>query len=253
MSGTAGAGTPDPRDAALARKKAERERKAAERRAAKAFGDVKKAVAAGTPPAAAKQRRPRKKVASLRERRSVDMSRVAPDGSLVVPFTVVVDTREQHPFRFAGLKSDAKDGRMPLHVPVVVSGLASGDYSLAGYESHVAVERKSLADLYSTIAQGRERFTRELERLNAMQAAAVVIEASWTEILTRPPSFSRLPPKNVFRSILAWAQRFPRVGWWPCDGRVFAEIVTYRFLERFYANATAGYAGDETFAGGAGI
>ncbi len=79
---------------------------------------------------------------------------------------VVVDTREQAPFTFMGLPVD-----------VSVTTLEAGDYSLAGFERRVAVERKELQDLVGCLSGERARFERELARLRGYDAAAVVIEA----------------------------------------------------------------------------
>jgi ERCC4-type nuclease len=146
----------------------------------------------------------------------------------------VIDSREQRPFAFGGLRADARDGRRPLLVRTVTRTLPSGDYSLLGFEGRVAVERKSLEDLYSTLGQARERFERELGRLAQMDFAAVVVEADWQSILFGPPPRSRLSPKTVFRSVVAWQQRHPRVHWWMAEDRVFAEAVTFRILERYW-------------------
>lgn len=156
---------------------------------------------------------------------------VTPDG--LFRGTVVIDTREQQPYHFTGLYADAADGGKPLTVPVVRGTLASGDYSLAGHETAVAVERKSLADLFGTLAGGRDRFVRELERLAAYRFAAVIVEASWQAILDGPPH-SQLPPKTVFRSVVAWQQRYPAVHWWTVENRRMAEVTTYRILERYW-------------------
>lgn len=153
------------------------------------------------------------------------------DGRFVVP--VVIDTREQLAYAFADLACDQADGGGPLAVPTVRGTLASGDYSLLGYESRVAIERKSKEDLYSTIGQGRDRFERELARLDAMEFAAVVVEATWLEVCTEPPPHTALPAKTVFRSIVAWAVRHPRVHWLPAGPRRLAEVTTFRLLERF--------------------
>jgi len=152
-------------------------------------------------------------------------------GRFAVP--VVIDTREQLPFAFAGFKCDAADGGGPLTVPTRRGTLASGDYSLVGYEHRLAVERKSLADLYGTLGKGRERFERELERLARFDFAAVVIEATWPEVCAEPPPHAQLPPKTVFRSILAWSVRYPRVHWFPAGPRALAEVTAFRLLERF--------------------
>lgn len=128
------------------------------------------------------------------------------DEPLTVPFTVVIDTREQRPFEFAGLTSDARHGRRPLVVPTVVGTLGQGDYSLAGLQDVVAVERKSLADLYGTLGQGRERFERELERLAGLLWAAVVIEADWNAVLQVP-----VPHAAELDSLALWLNRFSQV------------------------------------------
>jgi ERCC4-type nuclease len=154
---------------------------------------------------------------------------------LVCPFTIVIDSREQAPYSFRGLIADARHKRRPLIVRTEIRGLASGDYSLAGHEDQIAVERKSLDDLYATLGQGRERFERELVRLNELAFAAVVIEAGWSAIVGQPPAHSKLSPKSVYRSVIAWQQRFPKVHWWPCDTRTFAERTTFRILERFWS------------------
>jgi DNA excision repair protein ERCC-4 len=151
-----------------------------------------------------------------------------------VPFApiIIVDTREQAPYTFAGIPSDTPEGGGPYSVTIARRTLQSGDYSIEGLESIVAVERKSIADLFGTIGQGRDRFVRELERLSAYRYAAVVFEATWDQIVFDPPAHSRLSAKTVHRSIVAWQQRFPRVHWWPCGNRRFAEITTFRILKR---------------------
>jgi ERCC4-type nuclease len=158
---------------------------------------------------------------------------------ILCPFTVVIDTREGHPWTFDGLEADADRKYRPLIVPTVTAGLKSGDYSIQGAEHLVAVERKSLADLYSTLGQQRERFERELVRLAAMEFAAVVVEAGWAAVLNDPPATSKLRPKTVYRSVLAWQQRFPRVHWWLADTRSFAERTAFRILQRFYLDRLA--------------
>lgn len=157
------------------------------------------------------------------------------DGRFLVP--VVIDTREQLPFAFEHMSCDQADGGGPLTVPTVRGTLSSGDYSLAGFESRVAIERKSLQDAYGTIGQGRDRFERELERLAKFDFAAVVIEATWPELCSMPPSYTELPPKTVFRSILAWMVRYPAIRWVPAGPRRLAEVTTFRLLERWLKEA----------------
>lgn len=152
-------------------------------------------------------------------------------GRFIAP--VVIDTREQKPFTFKGIICDKIDGGGELIVTTKRGTLRSGDYSLEGFEDSLAVERKSLSDLYSTLSQGRARFERELARLASYRFAAVVIEADWSEVCTAPPPRTRFTPKAVFRSIIAWTVRFPVVHWIPAGPRRLAEITTFRLLERF--------------------
>ena len=150
------------------------------------------------------------------------------------PCAVVIDTREQHPYSFADITDVVRGEPQVIAVRTEVRTLASGDYSLAGYEHRVAVERKSKQDLFGTVGQGRDRFERELVRLNGMQFAAVVVEAEWSEVMGDPPPHTQLQPKTIYRSVLAWQQRFTRVHWWFMPGRAAAEVTTFRVLERFW-------------------
>lgn len=168
---------------------------------------------------------------------------------ITCPFTVVIDTREKQPFAFAAIRTDAKLGRRPLIVQVVRRAIWAGDYSIDGYDRPhdefnrqigIAIERKGIADLFSTIGQARARFIRELHRLVIYRVAAVVVEAEWSEIFANPPAHSRLPAKNVWRSVLAWQQRFPSIHWHFCPGRAFAEVTTFRVLERFWKERMLG-------------
>lgn len=159
---------------------------------------------------------------------ATDVSRI------VSPFMIVVDTRERRPFAFAELFGDHRQRYSPLQVQLTSHVLAAGDYSIHGYESRIAVERKSKADLYTTLGQQRGRFQRELARLAAYDFAAVVVEATLDDVIDDPPIRSRLNPVTIYRSVVAWQQRHPRVHWWWCRDRWFAERTTYRILERFW-------------------
>jgi ERCC4-type nuclease len=150
------------------------------------------------------------------------------------PLVVLVDDREKRPYTFSRLRGDARDGYATPAVETRRVALPTGDYSLEGLADRVTVERKSLADLYGTLGRRRARFQDELARLNAMDAAFVVVEADWRAILRSPPPHSRLSPKSVFRSVVAWQQRFPRVHWWACPNRAFAEVATARILQRYF-------------------
>ncbi len=173
------------------------------------------------------------------ERSSVSMPDPIPT-FLLSPFTVLVDTREQLPYSFCGFFTDRKDGGLPLVVSTRTVGLQSGDYSVDGYADQVSVERKSLADLYSTFGKGRARFEHELARLDMMPFANVVVESSLGQAVANPPLRTRLKPKTIMRSVIAWRYRYQRIHWHFVDDRRLAEILTYRLLERFYVGIVCG-------------
>jgi ERCC4-type nuclease len=154
-----------------------------------------------------------------------------------------VDSREQAPYRFESIPLAAaqrKQGKR-LVVPTEFRTLVSGDYSIIGCESRVAVERKSLEDLYSTLGQGRERFEKEVERLNDLECAAVVVEASWSEII-RPADFrvkwrSELNPASVAGTMFAWAVRYRNVRWIVAKNRRGGMKETFGVLSEWWARS----------------
>jgi ERCC4-type nuclease len=167
------------------------------------------------------------------------MPRKAADDYVLFPGTVVIDTREQAPFAFGGLLSDARLGRRPVVVPTEVRGLPTGDYSLAGHEDRLCIERKSLPDLFQSLSRERDRFERELERMSSFSSAHVVVEADWWEVMERPPPSTVVPPKVVHRSVIAFTLRYPAIHWWMCPGRAFAEVTTFRIIEKYQREVSA--------------
>ena len=104
--------------------------------------------------------------------------------------TVIVDSREQHP--------------LDLHPLTTVAGtLTTGDYSVAGLEHHIAIERKSLPDLLGCVGTSRERFDREVQRLLAYPVRALVVEATWSDIEAGEWR-SRITPAAAMGSLLGW-------------------------------------------------
>jgi len=152
---------------------------------------------------------------------------------ITTPYTVAVDSREQHPYTFHGYLSDENRGRLPLVIPTQVIGLKTGDYSILGMEDRISVERKSLADLYGTLTAGRKRFEAEMSRLSAMECSAVVIEASLSDLIRSPPSRSKVSPKVIYRTWISWQHRW-RIPWHLCDSRALAERTTFRILDWFW-------------------
>ena len=140
--------------------------------------------------------------------------------------TIVVDSREQLPFTFDGLP-----------VRTVRQKLDVGDYAMLNLPGCV-VERKAPGDLLSCIAGGRDRFVRELERLQELDFSAVVCEGTLQELLSG--DHSRISPQSVIGTLLAWQQRYPRTHWWFAPNRAWAEKLTYKILDRFQRDTIEG-------------
>lgn len=156
----------------------------------------------------------------------------APEVSIAVapltcPFTVVCDTREQDVYTFEGMT----DRHRPIAVPTMRATLTTGDYSIFGMPQ-IAIERKSKADLFGSVVR-RENFKKRLERMGELSYSAVVVEAEISELLSNPPHFSKLKPKSLIRTIMAWSIRYP-TRWWFLPNRDAGQGITYRLLERFW-------------------
>jgi len=178
----------------------------------------------------------------------------AKDRGVICPFTVLIDTAEQAPFTFAGIRSDATEGNRPLIVPVQYTSLGRfpdslGDYSIDspfGGVGRCHVERKSMQDAQATIlgfarkgddCSRRERFERELELLSEMEAGLVVVECSFTELIAKAPQYgvksAAANAKTLYRSVLAYMQDYS-VGWLFADDRRMAEKSVFNWLRRWH-------------------
>jgi DNA excision repair protein ERCC-4 len=120
------------------------------------------------------------------------------------PPTIVVDTREQLPWRF-----DTRLVRELLGRPIatVRGTLAEGDYAVQGMEGVVAIERKSLPDFVMSVTTERPRFWAELERLQPYRVRAVVIEASVVDVEVQAYR-SQARPQSIIASALAISADF---------------------------------------------
>ena len=108
---------------------------------------------------------------------------------------IVIDTREQEP--------------LPIRrLPVIRSGIYSGDYSIAGMEAVFAVERKSIADLVSCCAgSNRERFENELHRLRGFKFKRLLIIGTQAEIEAGQYR-SNIKPASVLGTLAAFEIRY---------------------------------------------
>ena len=107
---------------------------------------------------------------------------------------IVIDSREQAPYAFAGHQTEA-------------GTLQTGDYSLAGLEHLISVERKELGDFLGCLTHGRDRFKRELQRLRGWRFRCIVIEATMGDILAHKYR-SQIAPAAVVGALASWQARY---------------------------------------------
>lgn len=86
---------------------------------------------------------------------------------------VVADTREQEPYSFP-----------PERFLIARRALPAGDYSLAGFEHDVVIERKTAEDFVHTVIRERDRFRNELLKLQTYMCSCIVVEAGFEELLS---------------------------------------------------------------------
>lgn len=88
---------------------------------------------------------------------------------------VLVDTREQQPLALCANHPNWIGGERRV-------ALKTGDYTVEGMESLLALERKNLADLVACTVTYRKRFLASCERLGKFRWKAILVEASYEDI-----------------------------------------------------------------------
>jgi len=107
----------------------------------------------------------------------------------------VIDTREQKPYSFSNCET-------------ITGTLATGDYSIKGYEHEFSIERKSLSDWASSITQGRERLEREIIRAKKnLKFFAFVIETDLRGIW-RTKLYSQVSRTALANTAIHWSVKY---------------------------------------------
>lgn len=130
---------------------------------------------------------------------------------------IIVDTREQKPFKFE-------------KYALIESKLEYGDYSLHP-EKALAVERKSLADLYGTLSGGFERFEREILKAKKMNGyIVVVVESTLNSMLYQKQKFSKASGEFIAHNMRKLLRTYDNLQFVFCDGREEARNKTLHIL-----------------------
>ena len=127
---------------------------------------------------------------------------------------IVADSHERYAWNFSAQQATTRR-----------QGLPAGDYGVVVDGRLVAsVERKSLADLVSTLATGKLRYL--MADLAALPRAALVVEDRWSSVF----KLEHVRPAVVAEGLAEAQVRFPTVPIVFCETRALAQEWTYRFL-----------------------
>ena len=130
---------------------------------------------------------------------------------------VFIDTREQRPWTFPE----------PTFT-VEKRTLRTGDYTIAGLEDCVTLERKSLGDFVDTVIHDWIRFRKELRRMAGFDYAAVVVEADISDVAEKRYD-TQANPESIFgRAADITIDHGIPVLWW--GSRSLCEPRVWQFL-----------------------
>jgi ERCC4 domain len=134
--------------------------------------------------------------------------------SQLTELTIVVDTRERYPYKFAGRAVDRQRGALPV-----------GDYAVRHDDRLIAVvERKTPEDFTKSLIDGSLNYA--LAELAALPAAAVVVEQRYGALLND----QHTQPGWLLELVARLQVRYPAVPIVFADSRKLAEEYTYRYL-----------------------
>lgn len=168
-----------------------------------------------------------------------------------LPYTVAIDTAEQHPWTFDGIMADSPHQDKKLIIDTTTMALGRhphglGDYSIEGERGLIHVERKSISDLQGTLLGfkdgRRERFEQELSNLAEVHSppvayAAVIVEGTHQDCIDQPVLWGEKPAdvnrKILSRSIQALMSDY-RLPWFFAESRRMAEVMCFRYLDRYW-------------------
>jgi hypothetical protein len=130
------------------------------------------------------------------------------------PLEILVDSHERYPWNFAQQQATTRRRALP-----------AGDYAVELDGVIVAaVERKSLADLVSTLTTGKLRYL--LAELSALPRSAVVVEERYSSVF----KLRHVRPGIVADGLAAVQVGFPGVPIVFCETRPLAQEWAFRFL-----------------------
>jgi ERCC4-type nuclease len=123
-----------------------------------------------------------------------DFEYTFPDG-----FTLVIDTREPSNGLFMP--------KPPKGLSMVRDTLATGDYSIRGFETLISIERKEVPDLIHCCGADRDRFQDQLTRLSKLAHRWLLIEGTEEETLSFQP-YTQMHPNHIRGALVSIEVRY---------------------------------------------
>ena len=133
----------------------------------------------------------------------------------VIP-TILRDTREGLPL----------DRLFSPAVRVEVTTIGTGDYTLAGYSSQLAIERNTLPDLVHCCGHDRERFFDQCRRMADYRVRILVIEADEAEVVAGAYR-SRIDYKSVVGAVRAVQMDYGVAAYWVGNQQGAATLIEW--------------------------
>ena len=131
---------------------------------------------------------------------------------------IVVDSREKDEYTFGDIVT-------------IKQKLDAGDYSVAGLEDRIAIERKNIDDFVGTVIYHQHRFHEELVLLSHMDFSAIIVEASLKDILDHRYKSGVLPISVIGATVAIMVEyRIPIIF---CGNRQLACHMTQSILQRY--------------------
>ena len=139
--------------------------------------------------------------------------------------------KERRPKIVPVILRDTREG-LPLDrlfspaVRVEVTTIGTGDYTLAGYSSQLAIERKSLPDLVHCCGHDRDRFSDQCRRMADYRVRMLVIEADEAEVVAGAYR-SRIDYKSVVGAVRAVQMDYGVAAYWVGNQQGAAKLIEW--------------------------
>lgn len=115
---------------------------------------------------------------------------------------MIIDTKEQLPLDFSKYKEVDS---------VVRQNLTEGDYSAVsnnGQTCPYIFERKSLADLFSTLTRGNKRFHREIDRAKKNNTKLVLVVEGTLSDVFKGIKYSEISGLTILKTMITLFQKY---------------------------------------------